>query len=43
MSLNTTERKNVELLRCAASVPALGESWRWFVSHQLEKLEGQPS
>ena len=41
--LYTTERKNVELLRRAASVPALGESWRGFVRHQLEKLEGQPS
>lgn len=37
--LYTTERTNEALLRKAASVTALPESWRGYVEHQLETLQ----
>jgi len=37
--LYSTQRDNVPLLRRAIAVEALGESWRGYFRHQLEKLE----
>ncbi len=37
--LYTTDKSNVDLLRRALAVPALGESWRGYFEHQLEKVE----
>ena len=41
--LYTTERGNIELLRKAASIQALPESWRGYFEYQLEKLNQQGS
>ena len=38
--LYSTQRDNVPLLRRTIAVEALGESWRGYFRHQLEKLEG---
>ncbi len=37
--LYTSERQNIELLTRAIGVDALGESWRGYFRHQLEKLQ----
>ncbi len=36
--LYTRDKTNVDLLRRAIGVPALGESWRGYFEHQLQKL-----
>ena len=36
--LYTTDRGNIDLLRRVVALEALGDSWRGYFQHQLEKM-----